>query len=79
MKRREHRRFRKTVDAWVDAEVDAVVERSIAVHLHDCWDCSSAAEMAKLIKRSLSRLPGREPSPMAGARMHRYAERLVRA
>lgn len=78
MTRREHRRFRRTVDAWVDAELDGAAAESLALHLHDCWDCSSAAEMAKLIKGSLRLLPDRQPSPLAAARMHRYADRLVR-
>lgn len=67
------------VDAWVDTEVDEAGASFIALHLRECWDCSSAAEMAKLIKGSLGRLPDREPSPLAAARMHRYAQRLVRA
>lgn len=79
MRRREHRRFAKKVDAWVDAEVDEAGASLIALHLRECWDCSSAAEMARLIKGSLARLPDREPSPLAGARMHRYAQRLLRA
>lgn len=79
MTRLEHRRFHKKVDAWVDAEVDEAGASFMGSHLRECWDCSSAAEMTKLIKGSLGRLPEREPSPLAAARMHRYAQRLVRA
>ena len=63
----------------VDAELDDAAAKSMAIHLQDCWDCSSAAETAKLIKRSLRLVPARQPSPLAAARLHRYAARLVRA
>lgn len=77
--RRQHRRFREVIDAFVDAELDDDAARSVAMHLDDCWGCSSAAETATLIKRSLRLLPSRQPSPLAAARMHRYAQRLARA
>lgn len=77
--RREHRRYRRTVDAWIDGELDDAAARSTAAHLRECWDCSSAAEMTKLVKHSLRRLPDRQPRPLTSARLHRYANRLARA
>ena len=59
MTRREHRRYRKAVDAWVDGELDAAAATSTAAHLRECWDCSSAAEIAKLVKHSLRRYSAR--------------------
>ncbi|MBW3669190.1 MAG: hypothetical protein KY443_08255 [Actinobacteria bacterium] len=65
------------MDAWVDAELDDAEARRIADHVRHCWDCSSAAETARLVKRSLRRLRDREPRRPAAARLERFAHRLV--
>lgn len=76
--RRQHGRISKAVDAWADAELDDARARSVAAHVQHCWDCSSAAQTARLVKRSLRRLRDREPPGLAAARPHRFAERLLR-
>ena len=59
MNRSEHRRYRNTVTAWVDCELDAVAAMSTAAHLRECWDCSSGAKIAKLAEHSLRRYAAR--------------------
>ena len=77
MTRREHRRVSEAIDAGVDAELDDDTARRVAAHAHDCWDCSAAAETARLLKRSLRQSRDREPPRLATARLHRFAERLT--
>lgn len=79
MTRREHRRLRRAVDAWVDRELDDATAHEVAAHLHECWDCSSAAETTRLLKRSLRGRRDREPPRLATLRLQRFAEDLVRA
>lgn len=70
---RQHRRLRIAVDAWVDAELDEATTRAVAAHVRACWGCSSAAETARLVKRSLRRLREAQPSPLASVRLRRFA------
>jgi len=83
MSRLQHRRMSKAVDAWVDAWVDAELEapraQLVAAHVRECWDCSSAAETARLVKRSLQRLHAAAPRRLASARLKRFAQELLRA
>ncbi|MDP9386491.1 MAG: zf-HC2 domain-containing protein [Actinomycetota bacterium] len=76
MTRRQHRRLSRTVDAWVDGELDAERTSLVVAHLDDCWDCSAAAEMARLIKRSLRLRCDRQPPGIAATRLRRFADGL---
>lgn len=67
----------RVIDAWVDGEVDARVARVVAAHVRDCWDCSSAAETTRLVKRSLHARGDREPRHLATARLARFAHQLM--
>jgi len=73
----QHRRLRKAIDAWVDAEVHGISRVTVAAHLRECWDCSSAAETTLLVKRSLRRLGEARPPPLAAARLRRLASELA--
>ena len=74
--RRQHRRLSKLVDAWIDGELDDALTRSMAEHVADCWDCSSAAETTRLVKRALCARARREPPGIAAVRLHRFAASL---
>lgn len=73
--RRQHRGLRRAVDAWVDAELDEDGAGAVAAHVRSCWGCSSAAETARLVKRSLGRL--RQAQPLASVRLRRFARDLA--
>jgi hypothetical protein len=73
----EHRQIGRVIDAWVDRELDDVAAGRVTRHVRDCWDCSSAAESARLIKRSLRGLRDREPPRLALTRLFRFAQRLA--
>ncbi|MGH9151268.1 MAG: zf-HC2 domain-containing protein [Acidimicrobiales bacterium] len=77
MSRRLHRRLRRAVDAWVDAELDEAEAAAVAAHLRTCWRCSSAAETARLVKECLRRLRHAQPPPLASARLRRFARDLA--
>ena len=64
------------IDAWIDGELDAAKARIVAAHVRDCWDCSSAAETTRLVKRSLRSRGDREPRHLATARLARFAHQL---
>jgi hypothetical protein len=50
----------------------------MAAHLAACFTCSGTAETLCLIKHSLRTRPQRTPVDLAEARLHRYADRLMR-
>ncbi|MGH9151468.1 MAG: hypothetical protein ACRD03_03470 [Acidimicrobiales bacterium] len=77
MRRRQHRRLHGAIDAWVDAELDEEWTRAVAVHIRHCMGCSSAAETARLVKRSLLRLAEAQPPPLSSARLRRFAVELA--
>ncbi len=73
----QHRRVSRAVDAWVDAELDPPRAGQVAAHVGECWDCSSAAETARLIKRSLRGRADGQPGRLATARLQRLAQQLL--
>jgi anti-sigma factor RsiW len=75
--RLRHRRLRRSVDALVDGELDVAWAAVVEQHVRTCWECSAAADAARLIKRSLRRRAEREPTSLATARLLRYSDRLL--
>ncbi len=61
----------------MDAELDDDRSRAMAAHVRACWGCSSAAETARLVKRSLRRLRQTQPPPLASVRLRRFARDLA--
>jgi len=61
----------------VDAELDEATTKAVAAHVRACWGCSSAAETARLVKRSLRRLRQTQPPPLASMRLRRFARELA--
>jgi hypothetical protein len=76
--RRQHRHLARGIDAWIDAELDASAAAAVDAHVRDCWHCSSAVELTRLLKRSLRARRQREPSGVAVARLRRFAAGLDR-
>lgn len=77
MNRLRHRRLTLLLDAWIDGELDADQARIVAAHLTDCFDCSSAAEVTLLLKYALRARARREPTRLATARLHHFADTLT--
>ncbi|MGH9268241.1 MAG: zf-HC2 domain-containing protein [Acidimicrobiales bacterium] len=77
MTRWQHRRLSRLVDAWVDGELEAAQSRLLAAHVAECWDCSSAAETTRLVKRALHARARREPPGIAAMHLHRFAASLT--
>lgn len=70
-----HRRYLRAVDALVDDELDEETTSSMLAHVRECWQCSVAAETTQLIKRSLRRMGGKEPTLLAAGRLRRLGDR----
>lgn len=71
-----HRRSCRLLDAWVDGELDPATERAVAHHVHECWECSGAAETTRLVKASLAQLRTRRPPALAFERLRRWATKV---
>ncbi len=54
-----HRRIRRKVSAYVDAEVGAAEAAEISRHFGECADCRGTAQLVCLMKESLRRLRSR--------------------
>ncbi|MGH9180266.1 MAG: zf-HC2 domain-containing protein [Acidimicrobiales bacterium] len=68
-----HRRLRRRIDPYVDGELAPAARRSVRRHLDDCWGCSDAADVVRLIKRSLAQRADRRPPALAAVRLQRSA------
>ncbi len=71
-----HQCFRRAVDPYLDGELDLTASTRMAHHLAECEGCRQTAEAVLAFKRSLRRLPSREPPTLAAARLRRWANGL---
>jgi hypothetical protein len=70
-----HRRLQRAVEALVDGELlQDPLRRAVFAHLDECWDCSSEAEVLRLIKHALRRR--RATADLAAVRLRRFAASL---
>jgi len=66
----------KTVQSYLDGEVDVETARRVAAHLADCPDCNVESEVYRSIKTSLANAAEPvDPEVLAGLRA--FSERLV--
>ncbi|MEQ8716089.1 MAG: zf-HC2 domain-containing protein [Acidimicrobiales bacterium] len=56
MRTTRHRRTRRRLDAYVDAELAAGVVPDVERHLDECPDCRTTVVLIRRLKRSLARL-----------------------
>ncbi|MPY93714.1 MAG: hypothetical protein GEV08_11835 [Acidimicrobiia bacterium] len=73
-----HRRMKQAVSAFLDGELDPPVMAEVHAHLRRCWDCSSDAELGRLVKRSLRHLAARDQDTLGARRLRRFAAHLGR-
>jgi anti-sigma factor RsiW len=69
--------MRRAVEAYLDGELDPDDQAEAARHLSICWECSTAAETLRLIKRALRLRRDRTPSTVAERRLERFAASLA--
>lgn len=76
MNRIAHRRMQRAVTAFVDGELDDATAAAVERHLWDCFGCSGDAELARMVKVSLSHLAERQRDALAALRLRRFATGL---
>lgn len=68
-----HRRLRRRIEPYVDGELAPAERLGVRRHLDCCWGCSDAADVVRLIKRSLGHLAERRPPALAAVRLQGWA------
>ncbi|MBI2168538.1 MAG: zf-HC2 domain-containing protein [Actinobacteria bacterium] len=71
-----HRRLRRSVSAFADAELPRLDRTRVGRHLADCPGCRNDLEVIRAVKVSLDRLGRRRPVAVASARLAHFAQRL---
>lgn len=76
MNRIAHRRMQRAVTAFVDGELAAATEATVAAHLRGCFECSGEAELQRMVKTALRNLADRERDTVTVVRLRRFATGL---
>jgi anti-sigma factor RsiW len=68
-----HRRYQRSLGAYLDGELDPRSAERVAAHLDECWGCSGDAQLLRSMKASLQNFARRLPPDLTSARLRRWA------